>query len=105
MVDYYLNESFEIEDDQHGGYKLVDGKEEFQQKVIVELTEREREIMRNGFTKTTKEKIQLAVQRTAQNFNLVNEIRNINISRPVDKRSTFEVEVTFVTGGNFQETF
>lgn len=105
MVDYYLNGHFDIEDDNNGGYKLVDGKEEFGQEIVVKLNEEQDRILREGFSKTTEEKIELSIQRTAQTFNLVDEIRNVRINRPVEKQSTFEVEVTFVTGGTFQETF
>jgi len=105
MVDYYLNGDYQTEDDGNGGFRLVDGKEEFEQEVIVRLREEQRDILQNGFSDTAREKIRLAINRTAQSFDLINQIRNINISRPIDKPSTFAVEVTFVTGGNFQETF
>lgn len=105
MVDYALNGNFDVYFNEWNDLKTVDGKEEFEQDVVVTLHDEMDDIIQYGFTDTARQKIKLAINRTAESYGVIDSIRDVVITKSIDKPYTFEVEIVYSVGDTFTETF
>lgn len=104
MVDYSINEDFDLELTDWGDIRTVDGFEEFQQDVVKRLHERERELLATrGNSQTQQERIALEVTRVARDFDVVDDIEELAVARIRGESASYRVQVTFKTGDSFIE--
>jgi len=104
MVDYSINKEFDIHLTKWGDFVTVDGREEFEQDIVIQLHDKFDEVLGfRGSRDSTKHKIKLAVTRIAEEFDQIDSIKNIDVVRSRDASSTYQVEVTYDTGDTFSE--
>lgn len=103
MVDYSINEDFDLHYTEWDDFKTVDGLEEFQQDVVIRLHEQQRRLFSSGNRETTKQKIRLTVKRVAKQFDVINSIKRISVRRVVGESASYEVIVNYNTGDTFSE--
>lgn len=105
MVDYSINSDFDVHFNEWNDFATVDGLKEFEQDVVITLHDEMSDIIQYGFTQTAKQKIKLAVNRTADKYNVINTIQRVEIREPIGKPETFEVKIDYTTGDTFAELF
>lgn len=104
MVDYSIDENFDIHFNEWDDFVVVDGLAEFEEDVVVQLHDNLEEVLANpGGRNTAREKIRLQVSRIAKQFGVIDSIKNISVERITDARSSFQVTVTYQTGDAFTE--
>lgn len=103
MVDYSIDEDFDLHFNEWDDFAVVDGIDEFEQDVVVTLHYEMRNII-NSPSSTARQKIRHAVNRTAKEYNVIENIASIEITNPIDSPDTFAVNIIYETGGQFQET-
>lgn len=104
MVDYSIDESFDIHFNDEGGIAEVDGKDEFEQDLVITIHDEFSEVI-NGYngSENIAQKIQLLVKRIATEYNVMDSVERIIISEPEDKPETVLVEIGYSTGETFEE--
>jgi len=103
MVDYKVDQNFKLVRSDFNCFEEVRGKEEFQQSLIYELTEREQEIIgKNSRDNSIISKINLIIQRVAKSFDQINSINNISVFRNKDGTGSFTVAIRYDTGDKFE---
>lgn len=104
MVDYSIDESFDLHFNDSGSFVEVDGKAEFEEDLVVVIEERFSDVI-NGYSGSDNitQKIQLLIKRIASESGVINSIERINITEPVDKPETVFVEIGYSSGDTFEE--
>lgn len=104
MVDYEIDETFDINIKEEKRIGTVDGLNEFEQVISVRLAFDIDDVVGglqgNG---ALKEKIRLKITRTAEQYDVINNIQNIDISEPIDKPETLTVSIFYDTGESFKQ--
>lgn len=103
MVDYSINENFDIHRNEWGDFVTVDGLAEFEQDVVVQLHANQRDLIYQNKSDTTKQKIKLQVQRIARQFDVIDSISRISVEKTLGEEASYEVEVWYNTGDTFKE--
>lgn len=104
MVDYSINDKFDIHFNEWKDFATVDGLEEFEQDVVIQLHDNERDILgARSNSDVAKQKIELAVTRVARQFGVIDSIAELNVSEVRDETASYQVEVTYLTGETFSE--
>jgi flavin-binding protein dodecin len=111
MVDYSINGQKDLHFTEYDKFVTVDGREEFQQNVVIALQAAQADLIGQTSDDTITEKIQLAVSRVAKAMDNLDSIRQVNVSKPGDtvlgKRQPagkITVEIVYTSGAVFQET-
>jgi hypothetical protein len=105
MVDYSINNEFDIRLDDHNTPETVDGKDEFEEDVVIRLYNDFRAVIEGYSTsENITEKIQLVVRRLAAESGVIDSIERILVSRAVDRPETVIVEIMYSSGETFEET-
>lgn len=105
MVDYSLNEDFDIHFNDWDDFVVVEGLKEFEDDLATTLHDEMGEVIKFGFTNTAREKINLAVTRTARQNDVIDNIEQVTITETIDKPETFEVSIVYSVGESFTESF
>lgn len=105
MVDYKLDDSFDFQINEWNDFDTVEGLSEFEQNVVVTLHDEQDDIIQRGFGNTARQKIRLAVTRTAKQFDEIDNIAQLEISRVTDARKAFAVNIIYDTGDSFSRSF
>jgi len=101
-MDYKLNRDFDIEFTEWGDFQTVEGREEFEQKLIVRLHANERPLIgANSTSSSVKEKARQIITRTAREFEVVDTIAQLNISTETPVGQTLKITVAYDTGNSF----
>lgn len=105
MVDYSLNEDFDVHFNEWNDFVVVDDLAEFEDDLATTIDDEMEEIIKFGFTNTAKEKIRLAVTRTARRHDVIDNINEVTVTETINKPETFEVEIVYSVGDSFSEDF
>lgn len=103
MVDYKLDGGFDIIKSDYGSFQEVDGLEEFEQDLVVDIHYELIEILASGEKDTLKDKITLMATRQARERNLLDSVHQITVSE-TDTADTVDVEISYKSGRIFEET-
>lgn len=105
MVDYSVDETFDLYFDENKDFAIVEGREEFQEDLTVRMDEEFSEVV-GGYrdTNTVIERLELMASRLAKEFEIIDDIQRIFAYEPLDKPETIALEITYATGDTFEET-
>jgi hypothetical protein len=105
MVDYSVDSTFDLHFTGNGDFAIVEGREEFEEDFVIELDSEFGNLLTTTTgNKAVREKIHLIAVRTAKKYDVVDRLQEIQITEPVDKPYTIEIELLYDTGETFQET-
>lgn len=105
MVDYSIDDSFDLHFNDRDNFEEVDGKEEFEQDLVIRIHDEFREIIEGyNSSENITEKVQLFVKRIASEHEVIDSIEQLVITRPVETPGTVNVEIGYSTGRTFEET-
>jgi hypothetical protein len=105
MVDYSVDESFDIHFTKLQDFATVSGRDEFEEDVMIDIHFKLAELTGTHKNKENlEEKIKLQVSRTAKKYNAIDNIEEIYIERLFRKPDTISVEIVYETGEVFQES-
>lgn len=105
MVDYSINGDFELQFTPWDDFVTVEGLEEFEQDIVIQIHDKQRELFNQRHRKSTPNKIRLQIIRIAKEFDVIDEIIEININKIAGESASYEVEVIYNTGDTFSEQF
>lgn len=105
MVDYQINNKFEAVRTDWGAFKEVTGMDEFEQVVVVKLDTEFRPLLGERQSQNIVSRIRLAINRTAREFEVIDEIKYVNVSRTDKSEGEYEVRIAYSTAPNFSEVF
>lgn len=105
MVDYSVDDSFDIHFEDEESIAEVDGREEFEEDIIIQLDSRLGELT-GGYKdrSTIEEKVELLASRAAREFDLIDRINRIVAYEPIDKPETISLEIEYISGATFEES-
>lgn len=104
MVDYYITKDFDLELTDWDDIKTVQGKEEFEQSLVITAhKELDTIIGSPSQSNSTEERIKLICQRIAEKFDVVDYIQKIAVNRTRNESSTVKIDIYYVAGDNFSE--
>lgn len=105
MVDYSVNGTFDLHRTDQNDFAVVDGREEFEQDLIIQIHDRFSDIIGGKKNSDTiKEKVSLLANRLAKEFGVIDEVQQIRVNELPDKPETVSLEIFYVSGENFEET-
>jgi hypothetical protein len=105
MVDYSIDNTFDLFKTEYNDIAEVDGIEEFEQDLIVQLNYRLQDYI-GGYknSDTLEEKITLIATRLAREYDFLDSINRINATELPERRETIAVEIVYESSRNFTET-
>ena len=104
MVDYSLNNGFDVYLNGMGKLDSVSGREEFEQDVIVELHYSLLGATGGINQENLKEKVNTIVRRTATEFDILDSINRISIREHPDEPNTVQLFVEYTSNETFEES-
>jgi uncharacterized protein with HEPN domain len=103
MKDVSLNQFFSIHsDDNTGDIGTVEGREAFEQAVVVLLNRLQLQDLGES-SQTVPEKVRQKVTRVAAYFDEIESVSDLSVHRSNQNQTTIVVEIVYDTGGYFQE--
>ena len=103
MVDYSVDEDFDLHFNDVQDFATVSGREEFEQDLIIFLNDELQDLLGTyKSVSTIEEKITLRAVRIAKQFDIVDSIKEINVSRPLDGTNDLEVQITYNSGEKYR---
>ncbi|AGC34298.1 T4 gp25-like baseplate wedge protein [Haloarcula virus HCTV-15] len=96
-MDLALNSDFSVFLDDRNDLAVVEGREAFEQSVVITLTDFMQDVLSNYNPDTIKSKLRLQVTRVAREHDQIQSIDYINIYRKQDAGDTYVVEVVYLT--------
>lgn len=104
MVDYSVDSSYDLHFDEQNNFVIVDGIEEFEEDLTIEIDYRFADLIgEQKNLETVSEKIRLLVRRLAQDYDVIDFIRRIVIYEPEDKPESISLEIFYNSGDSFEE--
>jgi len=104
MLDLALNSDFSVFLDESGDLGTVSGREEFEQAVVILLTELMRDAAIGEFDETTiKQKLKLEASRVARKHDHLTNIDGIEVSPHDDNPNTYVLRINYKTNRIFEE--
>lgn len=105
MVDYSVDESFDLHFNDRDNFVEVDGKDEFEEDLVIRIHDRFEEVI-EGYNRSGNitEKIQLLIKRVASEYGIIDSIKRLVVKEPVDQPETVLVEIGYSSGETFEET-
>lgn len=102
MFDLALNSNFSVHLDDRNDLATVEGREAFEQSVVVLLTEFMHERL-PGLSEgqTLKQKIRLEVSRVARDHDELDSIASLNIREKPGEPDTYLVQIIYESGQDF----
>ena len=102
MFDLALNSNFSVHLDDRNDLATVEGREAFEQSVVIRLTDFMNERL-PGLSDGDglKQKIELEVSRVARDHSKLDSIERIEISEKADEPGTYTVKIVYSTGEQF----
>jgi hypothetical protein len=105
MLDLALNKDFSVFLDDSGDLASVDGREQFEQSVVVLMTELLRTSLIGEFERDTiRQKLKLEAARVARRHEKISEISSIEIAPDPDNPHKYNVSINYRSEGTFQGT-
>lgn len=95
--DIALGSDFSVFLDHRNDIAKVEGREEFEQSVVVMLTDYMQNVLSDYNPDTIKQKLRLRVTRVAGRHDEIQSIQSIDIYRKQQQADTYVVEVTYLT--------
>jgi hypothetical protein len=108
MQDLGLNSNFSVHLDDRNDLATVEGREAFEQSVVMMLTDFMYDTLPGlSRRKTIEQRIQLEVTRVAREHDLLENITRMEIREKPGTADTYQVEVVYeaTDAANFQEEF
>lgn len=105
MVDYAIDSTFDIFRTEYDNISEVDGLEEFEQDLIVELDTQIQEYT-GGYknTNTLEQKVVLLATRLARQHDILDSVVNISANPVPNRPETLAVEIEYESSQTFDET-
>ncbi|AAO61374.1 hypothetical protein HfxHF1_510 [Halophage HF1] len=104
MLDLALNSDFSVFLDESGDLASVSGREEFEQAVVILLTELMRNSAIGEFDETTiKQKLKLEASRVARRHDYLSGIDGIEISPHDSDPNTYVLRINYESNHVFEE--
>ena len=98
MVDYSIDSDFNLHFNEWDDFVVVDGLEEFEQDVVIQLHENLSDVLNyRGTTQTAREKIVLEVTRIAKQFGVIESVEDIDVRKVRGEQGSYEVRVIYKT--------
>jgi hypothetical protein len=105
MVDYAVDETFDIFKTQFNDIAEVDGYDEFEDDLLIRLHYSVDEYIGDlRLTETIEDKVILLVTRTAREYGFIDEIEQIDVNEVTGSTDTLSVTIVYSTVRDFQET-
>lgn len=104
MLDLALNSDFSVFLDESGDLASVSGREEFEQAVVILLTELMRDSAIGEFDETTiKQKLKLEASRVARKHDYLSNIDGIEVSPHNNDPHTYVLRINYQSNRVFEE--
>lgn len=105
MVDYSVDETFDLYLTETNSIAEVDGRDEFEENLVVELDYQLSDGIGNIKNRDTfEERAQLLATRIAEDFDVIESIRRLNVSELTKTSETLSLEIIYISGERFDET-
>lgn len=106
MVDYAIDETFNLDRSEWDDFRTVDGLEEFEQDIAIQIHFRMQELLSTvAGSNTIKEKIRAEIYRIAQNHEVIDRIRGVEINKTRNTEGRYSVVVSYISDEPFSEVF
>jgi hypothetical protein len=103
MLDLSLNSDFSVFLDDNGDLATVSGREEFEQSVVIMMTELIRNSVIGQFDQSTiEQKLKLEATRVARSHDKLTEISRIDVSPHPENPHTYVVSIDYKTDEFFE---
>ena len=103
MVDYEIDEDFQLVRTGYGQISEVRGKSEFEQSIVFALHTEGKKLLRDETSRNNvKSKIRLLVNRIARQSKLIDSVEKLNVSKAIGSSGTLRVAIEYNTDDNFQ---
>lgn len=105
MVDYAINDDFDIFFEENRDFAVVRGNEEFEDDLLIKLHyQLGKEIGRRKSRDTLQQKAELLATRLAKQNDLLSEIERVAVTEPPNTTDTLAIELVYSAANNFQTT-
>ena len=101
MNDLGLTESFEVSLDHRNDLQTVDGREEFEQSIAVQLTDYMYDLSGEYDLNILKQKIRYQVNLVAQNHDMLDSIESISVEKSTDELGKLETTIRYTSSESF----
>jgi len=96
--DLALNEKFEVFVNARGDIAFVNGKEAFEQELLLRISSKYLDIVGENDRGTVTDLLELEAERTAKEMDALEKISDISVIFPDDAVNTVEVTIIYDTG-------
>ncbi|WP_372611601.1 hypothetical protein [Halomonas sp.] len=104
-MDYSLNSDMDIHFTEWGDFVTVEGIEEFQQALTVQLHDQQRILFGSTANDATLElRVKQIVTRLANQYSVIDSIDHLKVTRTNTASDTVKIIIGFNTGDSFEET-
>lgn len=101
-MDIKLNENFDIQLNERNDLPIVTGREKFEQRVRIVITELLQDTVGENNSNTTLKLIRLKSERLAQNFDVIDSIVDLSAEYDKDEPNIVNLRIIYDTGDEFQ---
>lgn len=101
-MDIKLNKDFEIELNRRNDLPLVTGREKFEQRVRIVITELLQEVIGETKPDIALNLINMKVEELAQNFDIIDSVIDSSAEYDKDKPNIINLRIVYDTGEEFQ---
>jgi hypothetical protein len=106
MVDYKIDQNFQLVKKDYGSFQEVDGLKEFEQEIVSKLHGELFDVFQSDSGNSeTKLKIRLKVKRLAKEFDVIDRVSNISVRKERSGEGTYNVRIHYESNTDFSEVF
>lgn len=93
--DLRLNSNFDLVIDDRNDLATVEGRDQFEQEVVIYVTEYMYGVIGTTGEDTMRERLRLQVNRVADDHDLINRVADVKVTPSAEKANTFEVRIIY----------
>jgi hypothetical protein len=104
MVDYSIDDSFDLHFNEVNDFETVAGREEFEQDLLIECDAQFGDII--GGLRTSQnieQKIELLATRIAKKFDVIQSISRIDVRQIPERADAISLNIIYTSGESFEE--
>ena len=101
-MDIRLNKDFDVELDERNDLPTITGREKFEQRVRIVLTELFQDLVGQMKPNITLNMINTKVEEVAQEFDIINSVVNTSAKYDKDKPNVINLKIVYDTDEDFQ---
>ena len=101
-MDIGLNENFDVQLNERNDLPIVTGREKFEQRVRIVITELLQDVVGRTNPNTTLKLIRVKAERLAQNFEVIDSIVDLSVEYDEDKPNIVNLRIIYDTGEEFR---